>query len=196
MSKHAKFDRAEVIEKATNLYWEKGYNGTSMRNLQEIVDMRPGSIYATFGSKDNLFKEAINHYADASTSLLEACLDESESLLSGLKLFIQKIIIYNQACAPSGMCMIVKSVSELTENDNKELLNEAKRLFNNIEIKFADIITQAINIGEIDKGKDAIELARYVQIQVIGLRTYTRVNNNTETVKKLIDNIFLGYPFH
>ena len=63
MSKNAKFDRTEVVEKATNLYWEKGYHGTSMRDLQTTVDLRPGSIYAAFGSKDNLFKEAINHYA-------------------------------------------------------------------------------------------------------------------------------------
>lgn len=60
MSKQAKFDRDDVIEKAKNLYWEKGYHATSMRNLQDVVDMRPGSIYAAFGSKDNLFKEALN----------------------------------------------------------------------------------------------------------------------------------------
>ena len=60
MSTKAKFDRDEVIEKAKNLYWQKGYHATSMRNLQDVIDMRPGSIYAAFGSKDNLFKEVIH----------------------------------------------------------------------------------------------------------------------------------------
>ena len=46
-----KLDRDEVIEKVKDLYWEKGYHATSMRNLQDVVDMRPGSIYAAFGSR-------------------------------------------------------------------------------------------------------------------------------------------------
>ncbi|WOD06891.1 hypothetical protein [Marinomonas sp. GJ51-6] len=41
MSKKAKFDRQQVIENATNLYWEKGYHATSMRNLQDAIDLRP-----------------------------------------------------------------------------------------------------------------------------------------------------------
>ncbi|MFA0500949.1 TetR/AcrR family transcriptional regulator, partial [Vibrio sp. 10N.222.46.A1] len=56
MAKTAKFDRQDVVDKATNLYWEKGFHATSMRNLQDVIDMRPGSIYAAFGSKEGLFK--------------------------------------------------------------------------------------------------------------------------------------------
>ena len=63
MSKSAKFNREDIIQKAANLYWEKGFHATSMRNLQEVIDMRPGSIYASFGSKEGLFKEALQHYA-------------------------------------------------------------------------------------------------------------------------------------
>ena len=55
MSAPIKFNREDVIEKAKNLYWEKGYHATSMRNLQDVVNMPPGSIYAAFGSKDNYF---------------------------------------------------------------------------------------------------------------------------------------------
>jgi AcrR family transcriptional regulator len=196
MSKNAKFDRAEVVDKATNLYWEKGYHGTSMRDLQSTVDLRPGSIYAAFGSKDNLFKEAMNHYADSSGRLLESCLNESNSPLTGLKSFIRKITVGSKETAPSDMCMIVKSISELTETDNKELLNEAKSLLNSVEIKFADIISQAINLGEIETSKDTLELARYLQIQIIGLRTYSRVNDDKEIIEKFIDEIFIGAPFH
>jgi AcrR family transcriptional regulator len=196
MSKNAKFDRTEVIEKATNLYWEKGYHGTSMRNLQTAIDLRPGSIYATFGSKDNLFKEAIHHYAAKTGSLLQDCLDQSATPLTGLKLFIKKLIIDNLEGKPSCMCMIVKSLSELTESDNKELLDEVKKLLSNIENRLAGIITEAIDADEIDESKDAAELASYLQVQIIGLRTYARLNNNKEIVNKFIDEIFLGAPFH
>lgn len=196
MSKNAKFDRTEVIEKATNLYWEKGYHGTSMRNLQTAIDLRPGSIYATFGSKDNLFKEAIHHYSAKTGRLLQDCLEQSATPLTGLKLFIKKLIIDNLEGKPSCMCMIVKSLSELTESDNKELLDEVKKLLSNVENKLAGIITEAIEAGELDKSKDATELASYLQVQIIGLRTYARLNNNKEIVNKFIDDIFEGAPFH
>ena len=196
MSKVAKFNREEVIDKATNLYWSKGYHGTSMRNLQTAIDLRPGSIYATFGSKDNLFKESINYYADQTGELLQTCLAQSATPLTGLKLFIRKLVIDNLDGKPSCMCMIVKSISELTEADNKELLDEAKRLLANVENKFSEIITEAMGQGEIDSEKDAPELASYIQVQIIGLRTYARVNNNEETINKFIDEIFIGSPFH
>jgi len=196
MSKNAKFDRAEVVEKATNLYWEKGYHGTSMRDLQATVDLRPGSIYAAFGSKDNLFKEAINHYANSTGKLLQTCLEESNSPLAGLKLFIRKITIDNRDNAPSDMCMIVKSISELTDNDNKELLDEAKALLNSVEVKFAEVIAEAIHSGEVDSTKNPMELARYMQVQIIGLRTYSRVNDDKTIINKFIDDIFVGAPFH
>lgn len=195
MSKTAKFNREDVIQKATNLYWSKGYHGTSMRNLQTVIDLRPGSIYATFGSKDNLFKEAIHYYANKTGELLQDCLTESTSPLAGLKLFVHKLIIGNLDGSPSCMCMIVKSISELTESDNKVLFDEAKSILINVESKFTDIINQAIEQKEIDENKDAMELASYLQVQIMGLRTYASVNNNQLMLEKFIDNIFVGAPF-
>ena len=196
MSKNAKFDRAEVVDKACNLYWEKGYHGTSMRNLQSAIDMRPGSIYAAFGSKDNLFIESLNYYAINTGKLLQLCLDESDSPILGLKLFISKIIIPNETAMPSDLCMIVKSISELTDADNKELLDIAKSHLGKVENKIASIIQMAIDQGDIDKHKDAPELARYIQVQIIGLRTYKCINDDAEAINKFINDIFIGSPFY
>jgi TetR/AcrR family transcriptional repressor of nem operon len=190
MSKQAKFNRDEVIEKAKNLYWEKGYHATSMRNLQDVVDMRPGSIYAAFGSKDNLFKEALNRYAEVGAENLADCMTQETTALGGLKRFLRTVTICNKGTAPSGMCMIVKSIAELTQNDNPELLAKATSILESIEASFANIFQQAINNGEVSTAKSPSELARYFQIQLIGLRTYAQVTNNVDAVEKYIDDIF------
>ncbi|SIS73709.1 TetR/AcrR family transcriptional regulator [Neptunomonas antarctica] len=190
MSKQAKFNRDEVIEKAKNLYWEKGYHATSMRNLQDVVDMRPGSIYAAFGSKDNLFKETLNRYAEVGAENLADCMTQETTALGGLKRFLRNVTICNKGTAPSGMCMIVKSVAELTQNDNPELLAKATSILESIEASFANIFQQAINNGEVSTAKSPIALARYFQIQLIGLRTYAQVTNNVDAVEKYIDDIF------
>ena len=88
------------------------------------------------------------------------------------------------------MCMIVKSVAELTQSDNPELLAKATSILESIEASFANIFQQAINNGEVSAVKSPIELARYFQIQLIGLRTYAQVTNNVDAVEKYIDDIF------
>lgn len=190
MSKQAKFDRDDVIEKAKNLYWQKGYHATSMRNLQDVVDMRPGSIYAAFGSKDNLFKEALNRYAQESNALLNDSMAQEAQILAGLKRFLRIVTSCNKGAAPNSMCMMVKTVSELTQNDNPELLAIATGILERVETSFTDIFQRAIENGEINKERDPAELARNFQIQIIGLRTYAQIKSNEEAVDKFIENIF------
>ena len=190
MSAPIKFNRDEVIEKAKNLYWEKGYHATSMRNLQDVVNMHPGSIYAAFGSKDKLFTESLNRYAVEGAKRLANCMAQKDTVLDGLKHFIHTVIVCNKATAPSGMCMIVKTVAELTQNDSPELLAHATSILEGIEASFATLFAQAVDSGEIGKDKDPIELARYLQIQIIGLRTYAQVTSDQQAVERYIDGIF------
>lgn len=190
MSAPAKFNRDDVIEKAKNLYWEKGYHATSMRNLQDLVDMHPGSIYAAFGSKDKLFTEALNRYAKDGAQRLANCMAQEATVLGGLKRFIHGITVCNKTTVPSGMCMIVKTIAELTQNDSPGLLAHATGILERIEASFATIFEQAIDNGEISVEKNPVELARYFQIQIIGLRTYAQVTNDITAVENHIDDIF------
>ena len=84
MARHARYDRKTALEKAVGLFWEKGYHGSSMKQIEQALDMRPGSIYAAFGSKDALFQEALERYARLGLVELERTLAEYDSPLSGL----------------------------------------------------------------------------------------------------------------
>ncbi|MHA2936815.1 TetR/AcrR family transcriptional regulator [Vibrio sp. RC27] len=194
MGKSAKFDRTQVIEKATDLYWEKGFHGTSMRNLQDVIDMRPGSIYATFGSKEGLFKESLKFYTEQGVNRLAQCLDASTSPLAGLKLFMHKLVINADTCPPSGMCMLAKTVSELTD-EQPELLQAAKDSLKVMEQEFEKVIIQAQEIGELDKNRDSKVLARHIQIQITGLRSYARIHDGAAPLEQMIEDVFEHFPF-
>ena len=184
-----KFDRQDVIQKATDLFWEKGFHATSMRNLQERIDMRPGSIYASFGSKEGLFKETLQNYANNSLTLLKSFAETYDSPLEALRAFLTNVV-YCQAQAPSNMCMLVKTISELTD-DNAELLAEAQKLLVKVEAAFAELFTQAQVNGELDSSKDPKRLASLLQMQVMGLRAYARANKGAEEhIKALTDDAF------
>ena len=198
MAKSAKFDRQQVIDKATALYWQKGFHATSMRHLQDIVDMRPGSIYAAFGSKEGLFKETLQNYKQAGMSQLAECRANSPSPITALKMFMRKLVIEASHDAPSGICMLAKTVAELTD-EHQALLNEARRLLCEMEHAFQQLIAEAQELGEIDQSKDPARLAAHIQVQISGLRIYGKLHAGDAlletTLEQMIDDVFAYHPF-
>ncbi|MEC6796795.1 TetR/AcrR family transcriptional regulator [Photobacterium sp. S4TG1] len=194
MAKTAKFDRQEVINKATNLYWKKGFHATSMRNLQDEIDMRPGSIYSTFGSKEGLFKEVLRNYTDMGLAKIETLRNVSDTPIEVLKAFVKAQVIDTQTNAPNGVCMLAKTIGELT-SENQELINVTKDCLNEIFLEFAALIKEAQTQGIIDASKDSEELASHVQIQITGLRTFAKLNSNEAILHRKIEDIFNHYPF-
>lgn len=187
MPNPARHDRCATVKKATQLFWEKGFHATSMRNLQEHIDMRPGSIYATFGSKEGLFKEALQYYAESGVTRLSEYTDAYASPVDALKHFMRDALQGGET-APSEMCMLVKTISELTE-DNGMLLEEAKRLLGVMEGAFSAVLLKAQEQGELDRNRDVRRMARFLQMQLIGLRVYARANSDAN-IDELIDDVF------
>jgi TetR/AcrR family transcriptional regulator, transcriptional repressor for nem operon len=194
MKKNAKFDREQVIDKATNLYWKKGFHATSMRNLQDVIDMRPGSIYATFGSKEGLFKETLARYTQLGVEQLSQCRANASSPIEALNAFMKQQIIEKRTSSPSGMCMLAKTVAELTD-EQSELLKEAKKSLQIMEGEFEKLIIAAQDLGQVDKGKDSKQLARHIQIQIAGLRAYASACDDVLPLEQIIDDVFTHHPF-
>ncbi|MBR7517946.1 TetR/AcrR family transcriptional regulator, partial [Mycobacterium tuberculosis] len=59
-----KFDRTEALEKAMEVFWARGYVGASLAELTAAMGINPPSLYAAFGSKDALFREAVELFLD------------------------------------------------------------------------------------------------------------------------------------
>ena len=62
MGRHREFDIEKAIAIATNLFWEKGYEGTSLSELTKAIGITPPSFYFAFGSKEGLFRKVIERY--------------------------------------------------------------------------------------------------------------------------------------
>lgn len=62
MARTKAFDEQEVLVKAQELFWKKGYHATSITDLTKHLQISKSSIYETFGNKDDLFLKSLNHY--------------------------------------------------------------------------------------------------------------------------------------
>lgn len=183
-----KHDRQEAIQKATQLFWKKGFHATSMRNIQDHIDLRPGSIYASFGSKEGLFKETLRYYAKSSLERL-ASYAETMPALEALQAFMTSVVCRPASDSPSDMCMLAKTVAELT-GENEELLEEAKGHLKRIENAFAELLVQAQRDGTVDKNRDPKRMASFLQIQLMGLRAYSRANGDDKQLQEFVDEAF------
>src|SRR5437588_13033177 len=75
------FDRDAALDRALGLFWTQGFEGTSIADLTEALDINPPSLYAAFGSKEELFREALDRYIRAYGLPLEQALTEERTAL-------------------------------------------------------------------------------------------------------------------
>jgi AcrR family transcriptional regulator len=188
MVNKVKFERDDVIRKASQLFWEKGFHATSTRDLQEVVNMRPGSIYAAFGSKEGLYSESLKDYTAQIQAQIEGFLNHSDSILSGLRAFVDNVILDRQN-RPSAICMLIKANSEFTEKEDtlRELNLKLLKMF---EQYLCVLFNQAIKNGELNNNRTALEYAQFFQIQFTGLRGYLNRPGIDELAQPMIDQMF------
>ena len=183
MARNARYDRQIALDKAMNLFWERGYAGASMKQIEQALDMRPGSIYATFGSKDGLFSEALAAYAQRSGLELREHLAGSPSVMDGLQEHLR--CIARQASpggeSPSRACMVVKTLLEAS-NTNTAIANQANSILSAIEQALTELLEQAKRQGELAPGTHCARLARLLQAQIIGLRSFAQREISSEQV--------------
>ncbi|MFT6900971.1 MAG: TetR/AcrR family transcriptional repressor of nem operon [Colwellia sp.] len=188
MVNKVKFEREDVIRKASQLFWEKGFHATSTRDLQEVVNMRPGSIYAAFGSKEGLYSESLKYYTAQIQAQIEGFLNHSDSILSGLRTFVDSVILDRQNC-PSAICMLIKANSEFTEKEDtlRELNLKLLKIF---EQYLCVLFNQAIKNGELNNNHTALEYAQFFQVQFTGLRGYLNRPGIDELAQPMINQMF------
>lgn len=190
MARNARYDRKTALDRAVQLFWKRGYYATSMKQIEEALDMRPGSIYAMFGSKDRLFSEALQLYALQSQEMFDEEFTQQESVLTGLQNYLRRIV---EACTPDSAtpartCMMVKTLLE-TSNTHSSISSQVNVLLQNVENSMASILQRAKETGELIANTDTERLARLLQAQIIGLRSFAQREITAQQVTDLANDI-------
>ncbi len=188
MARSATYDREDVLAKARDLFWAKGYHATSLKDLEASLDMRPGSIYAAFGSKEKLFAEALALYAKSSGAEFERTLRTHASPLDGLAAHVRVLGGMCRQDVPSRACMLVKTVLE-TPDDDPVLRRAAEDLMRKVEAGFAAGFRAAQAQGELAEDADPDRLARRLQAEIFGLRAYAQRSDADGRVQGIAEDI-------
>ena len=160
------YDRDALIDRARDLFWQRGWAGTSMKDLEAALDLRPGSFYAAFGSKDALYGLALDRYAAEGTARLDALADE-HGPLGALKAHLHHVATPRKGA--SSACMLARTLLELKAQEHA-LADRASDHLDAMEARFAALFRAAQAGGEIAPDRDPERLARRYQSNLLGLR--------------------------
>jgi TetR/AcrR family transcriptional repressor of nem operon len=160
MARDIEFIPEEKIAKALDVFWEKGYNATSMQDLVEAMQINRSSLYNSFGDKHNLFLECLRTYGYLAAQDYESVLSLKDlTPLETLEKIIDVYVagtIYDCKC-----CMGMKSSFELAGGDD-EVRGVIKQMSDRTIGIFTDLLKRAKEKGEISEDKDPVVLAHSI----------------------------------
>jgi len=166
MARPRQFDEEDVIRKATDLFWTKGYRDTTPRDLLKATGLSKSSLYATFGSKQGLFERAIEAYVDQQERFLASMLSGGD-LRSALGR-MYTMFIEQSARAGGRSCLVCTAAVEVAR-DEPSLMNRIARARDRVEVLLAARITQAQEAGEVSADRDPVALARFIYSNNMGI---------------------------
>jgi TetR/AcrR family transcriptional regulator, transcriptional repressor for nem operon len=173
MARPREFDEAKALEKAIQCFWERGYEATSMRDLETKMGISAPSLYNTYGDKHALFAQALERYLDRSARALIKRFEDSLPPKQAIRRFIGEIIKHSTNDRERRGCFLVNSALEVAPHD-RELGAFIADRFTEIEAFFYRSIKAAQAEGAIPRNRAAKDLARLLLGVLLGIRVLAR----------------------
>ena len=186
----ALFDRDEVIDKTMMLFWENGYNASSMQQIVDTTGLKPGSIYHSFGSKEKLFREVLNNYTSKSLARIRMTMDGASSVGEGLCQHLENVA-EQTVQTDYYSCLLVKTQLELSYNTRSNSLHALTSMkLSEIEELFTTYLEREFNI------KMSTERATSIMLHIFGIRVYGFHNRyRKDATKQMCQGMRTGLPW-
>ena len=186
MNRPRQFELDEVLERAIEVFWAKGYRNATPRELAECTGLSKSSLYNTFGSKRGLFERALDRYIERQQSEVSALLHAHE-LSTGLSKMYEQIILVSMPQESGGMgmsCMMASASMEVDPTD-KPLIELVRRGRQAVIAVFRARLERARVEGELSKDRDTLGMARLLYNTYIGLVVLARSGTDRKALQDI-----------
>lgn len=174
VARPAKFDDDVVLDRAVDLFWERGVDAVSIRDLETALELRAPSIYRRFASKDVLLARCIDHYIDREVEArVGRYLDQPDDPLRGLHGFFTSVLRPHPGEHRLRGCLLTVTAGR-SEASTPEVRRRVDRGFETIESGLRRQVERAAAAGQLDAGIDATAAARFLLLAFQGLLVLAR----------------------
>jgi TetR/AcrR family transcriptional repressor of nem operon len=185
------FDYARAIDRATQLFWRKGYSNTSLRDLLKAMGIGEGSFYNAVKSKKRLYMECLKHYNDTVSRRRLNALVSRESVKESIRAFFKTVLDELDDPRTPRVCLLAASLSGdvLAERELKRcVLADMKAFYG----AFTESLSRAKERGELAENFD-VEVAAQVMVTYLqGLFRVIRVLQSRAEVERQIEALLRG----
>jgi AcrR family transcriptional regulator len=161
------FDVDQALDRALLVFWRNGYEGTTLADLTRAMGINRPSLYAAFGSKEELFRKALDRYAEGPAACLRKALDEPTARAVARRLLDAAIEVVTDRRNPRGCLMVQGALAcgDAAESVRRELV--ARRLAHEAAIRAR--FERALACGDLPVDAHPADLARYIVAVIQGI---------------------------
>lgn len=189
------FDREAALETATRLFWRKGYAATSVSDLTDAMGIGPPSLYAAFGSKEELYAEALRHYVQRYQGLVwdrfEAAPTAREAVSA---LLMDSAAALTGACGAGGPKGCMVTLSAVGCEGHAELGERVRSARADGRARIEARLARAVAGGELPAGTDVPGLARLVVAVQNGMSIQARDGASRDELEAVARNALRAWP--
>lgn len=161
------FDRTAALDQAMRLFWEHGYERTSISDLTAAMRINSPSLYAAFGSKEDLFREAVARYGETEGAVSRRAMHESTARAGVEAMLRLNAEAYTNPANPTG-CMVVLGAVRGAAGD---FLAACRRDDRDVVRARLD---RAVDENELPTGTDTTAVANYYTTVLYGMSVHAR----------------------
>ena len=184
MARNVEFNEEEAIQKAMEVFWAKGYNSTTLRDLTTAMKINSSSLYNTIGDKHELFIRCVQHYSDQKKKDYQKRMATSESRFTILVNYIHDAV--NVIINGKNSCMAIRTAFELATDDQR--VKSILKADSDYSYRFMQtLIKGAMEEGKIAKDEDPEVLAEYFVSIYTGWNESYILHKDADRIRKMAD---------
>jgi AcrR family transcriptional regulator len=186
------FDADIALDKAMKVFWEKGYEGSSLPELTEAMGMNRPSMYAVFGNKENLFRLALDRYGATHDPLFNAALKEPTARAVVEHFLRGNADAQTETDQPAG-CLVINGTLACSDDalPIRASLIERRALS---EARLKQLFDQARDDGDLPADCCPSQMARYVMTVSNGMAVQSAAGASRQQLQEVVDHVLRGWP--
>jgi TetR/AcrR family transcriptional repressor of nem operon len=188
MPRSPEYDRSVVVNRAMAVFWARGYSQTSVCHLVKATGLKPGSLYAAFGSKKGVFLEVLDEYNRSFVREIRDMGRQGSSKIDAIRGILARIVDDTVSGKDRRGCLAVNALLEMAEHEP----DVARRIESHnqaVRDGFADLIREAQVGKELPAGKNPDAMAAFLVNNIWGLKVNCKSRPDRAALQAIVDGV-------
>lgn len=186
MARPREFDMQKALNNALELFWEKGYEATSITDLTTRMEISRPSLYMAFGDKRSLFMKALDIYMDQFLRKLQTILAANGSGYKGIEALLRDLVESVDDIGIKRGCLFVNTMTELAAHDEQIAL-KGREYQDKVSKFLENALIEGKEAGDIAQTIDVHSTAHFLTLALVGLYVVIKIEPDPIVLKHSIE---------